>query len=531
MKIGIITEGMKVAKWQADALETLPGDTEFVIYNCLNSAPGKRQLRHAAYYLLNLLTIKNPLTRSVPIPSTLKIVAKVHFEAAREGSWQSLPLPLLETIGRDQPVVIVKFGMGLLIVPPSERLPVPILSYHHGDPSRFRGRPAGFYELLAGERTVGQIIQLLSNRLDSGRIVAAAETRALAHSYKQTLIEAYRHSRLLLPTAVHNAIAKASWTPPHWGPAYRLPSSRQVLQLVRILVRNRLSRIVYGLTREKRWNVATAPLAQPVTLGSLCASLEQEARWTPAPMPPRCRFVADPFFHPSQGLLVEAMMTDTKRGAIFHMHDRRFQRISGRGGHFSYPSVIRSKGHDYVVPEVSDWSVALAFPLDEEGLGEPFKLRLPGMPRLVDPTPFIRKNQLYLFANRADEGPSVLRLWVASSIDADFTEHPSSPIRISPRGGRMGGTLLEIPERLIRVGQDLRGDYGDGISFFEVTRLDSQNYAEVDAGGFRFEHWHGPHTINVAREELAFDYYLDRFSPLAGIRRILERRAAGRMQG
>ena len=25
---------------------------------------------------------------------------------------------------------------------------LPILSFHHGDPSKYRGRPAGFYEIL-----------------------------------------------------------------------------------------------------------------------------------------------------------------------------------------------------------------------------------------------------------------------------------------------------------------------------------------------------------------------------------------------
>jgi hypothetical protein len=86
-----------------------------------------------------------------------------------------------------------------------------------------------------------------------------------------------------------------------------------------------------------------------------------------------------------------------------------------------------------------------------------------------------------------------------------------------------------IDGRLIRVGQDLRGGYGDGIALFEVTRIDRSHYAEALAGAVKFAHRRGPHTLNLARGEMAFDSYIDKFSPLAGVRRLRERRAARRI--
>src|SRR6185295_6661821 len=170
-------DGMRLARWQAEALQTVGGEAEFVLYSCTTPAPTQCRLRHALYYLLNLFTVRNRMTRKVGLPADLIVVATRTLAAEGDGAWQSLPPDLIATIAVD-------------------RLAVPILSYHHGDPAKFRGRPAGFYELQRGEPTVGQVVQVLSNALDSGQIVASGETPAIGHSYRATLIEAYRHSPL-----------------------------------------------------------------------------------------------------------------------------------------------------------------------------------------------------------------------------------------------------------------------------------------------------------------------------------------------
>ncbi|HXC74448.1 MAG TPA: hypothetical protein VN640_07195 [Sphingomicrobium sp.] len=529
MKIGVFLDGARLARWQAEALETLAGEAEFVIYSCTTPAPARRQLRHALYYLLNLATVRNRMTRRIGLPAALRIIATHAFAAPCEGRWQALPPDLVERIAHDRPDVLVKFGLGLITIPPAEQLAVPILSWHHGDPAKFRGRPAGFHELAQGEPTVGQIVQILSNRLDSGRIVAAAETRAFAHSYRATLVEAYRHSPLLLRTAIRNALAGTSWEPPQWGPAYRLPGNAAVAGFVLGRARAAASHLLYGLTRTKQWSVATAPAPEPLTLERLTERLGDEAQWRAVATPPGYCFLADPFFADGDGLLVEAMRAASARGEILRLAADGVRRLSGRGGHFSYPALIEAAGRHYVVPETSDWSPPQAYPLGPGGLGEPLELKLPGHPRLLDPTPFRHGDAVFLFGNVANEGQSVLRLWVADALDAEFAEHPASPIRISPEGGRMAGTPILVDGTLVRVGQDLRRGYGDGISLFRVTRIDRERYEEVAAGTVRFAGRHGPHTLNLARGQMAFDHYEDRFSLLAGLRRWRERRAARRI--
>jgi hypothetical protein len=527
VKVGVFVDHDGLAAWQADALRRLGPDVAFVIYDCLNSRPERRRLRFALYYLLNLFTVRNPLTRRADVPADLHMLACRPFESEWEGVWQRLPGALLKQIRGDAPDVLVKFGMGLLRVPDATELPVPILSYHHGNPERFRGRPAGFYEMLSGERVMGQVVQRLSNALDSGEVAATAETRVVPHSYRSTLMQAYAVSPLLLAPAIRTVLAEAAAKPAHPGRNYRLPGNLTVLRLVAAMAKRALARLGYGLFKEKIWRVAT--VAAEANIGSVMAAMEDRRCWSEVPTPRGYRFLADPFFHPDGGLLVEGLATRSARGRLLWIDGGRARVVSGRGGHFSYPCCLEVAGSCFVIPEVSDWAPALAYPIAGERLGEPFELALPGRPRLLDPTGFVHGGVVYLFGNVAAEGGGVLRLWSGDRLDGEFVEHPASPIRISPDGGRMGGAIVELDNRLMRIGQDFRGGYGDGLSFFHIQRIDRDTYVEERAGGFRLKGVHGPHTLNLAPGRAVFDYYAERVSPLAGWRRFTDRRAAGRI--
>ena len=40
------------------------------------------------------------------------------------------------------------------------------MSFHHGDPRKYRGRPSGFYEIANKEKIQGQVVQILTPKLD-----------------------------------------------------------------------------------------------------------------------------------------------------------------------------------------------------------------------------------------------------------------------------------------------------------------------------------------------------------------------------
>jgi hypothetical protein len=508
-----------IAPWQAEALRAVAPGREFVIYSCTNTRSGPRSPKHTLYYLLNLWAIRNRFTIRSPIPTDLPVRSKHSFRAEQDGAWQRLPLELLQRIAEDHPALILKFGMGLLRVPPRSELPIPILSYHHGDPREFRGRPAGFYELLQGRDRLGQVVQRLSNELDAGAVVAFGETKAHKHSYRATLIEAYSHSPLLLPQAIDKALTGRTLTFPK-GRNYRLPSNGTVARFALQSLWHLGARLLYGAFIEKRWHVAEATAASTDPAEAV-RSFAPLGDWAVVRRPMGYRFLADPFYHPGgDGVLVEALRKSSGDGEILHISAGRSRLLLSCGKHLSYPSVFSIGDKHFLLPEMGTWSPPKLFRLNDDAVEDAGELDLPGHARLIDPTLFEHDDTTFLFASLESEAPGVLRLWVSNSLSGRFTEHPCSPIRVSPAGSRMGGSVIRIGTRLYRVGQDFAKHYGDGVILFEIGRLGREEYQETECARLRFADVKGPHTLNFRDGRVLFDFYEDAVTPLAGLRRL-----------
>jgi hypothetical protein len=90
----------------------------------------------------------------------------------------------------------------------------------------------------------------------------------------------------------------------------------------------------------------------------------------------------------------------------------------------------------------------------------------------------------------------------------------------------MGGAIVKAGDRLVRFGQDLTGHYGNGLFAFEILVLTPTDYQERPLGRLGFSDRKGPHTLNIRPGAIVFDWYLDRASPVAGIRRLAAKRSA-----
>lgn len=541
LKVGVITDGAAVPRFALEALNALSGCDSVTVFACTNTSLTRKPFRHGAYYALNLLTLRNHWTRMVPLAAGTKRVDRfVEFRSGYEGAWQTLPDSILDELQHGGFDVVLKLGMGLLRVPPADRLPVPILSYHHGDPDLYRGRPAGFWEMVDGHPVMGQIVQVLSNRLDAGKVVAFAETRVLPYSYRRTLIEAYRHSSLLIDEAVRNALSGTYLPKRCTGRNYRLPSNANVAGFVLRMAWNGVKRAAYGATQEKKWKVSVArcpadALAELVEGGDFPAP----EQWRTLPTGRRYTYYADPFFSEEPpGILVEALERRTGIGELVLVEGESHRRISEGRNHYSYPSTIEVGGRQLILPEIALWSTTRLYELAGEGLREVAPLRVAGDPRIADPTLLEHEGRFYLFGSSVSPGSSILNLWTAASLDSVFELHPQSPLKISPQGGRMAGALLRLDGRLIRFGQSFERLYGDGIVAFEIEAMTPDTYRERTIGPIRFDDRIGPHTLNVREGELVFDWYRHEFDPLVALRRLLsrlrrvarrrrERRAAG----
>lgn len=524
LKVALIIDQGQVQRFGLRAIDSLAGCDEITVFSCRNTRISRKPVRHGAYYALNLLTVRNRETSVVSVTQTRKRIAElIEFDSGYDGAWQTLPPNVIEDLaGFD---VIVKLGMGLLRVPTSDMLPVPILAWHHGDPDHYRGRPAGFWEMADKAPMIGQIIQILSNKLDGGRVVAFAQTKVFPYSYRATLIEAYRHSHLLLNQAIRNALRGDALPISSDGKNYRLPSNMTVIRFVARMAAAFVKRICYGAFIEKKWHVSEAEIGpggqEAIAAASAFPTVED---WRMVPTPRGYVFLADPFFSQDPpGLLVEALSRKTSLGEILLVTNGGHQRLSAASHHFSYPGTVEAAGERFLVPEMAQAGVQRFFRIRGGHMEDAGTLDVEGSPAILDPTLIEHERRLYLFGNSRDQGSSALMLWSAESITGRFNLHPCSPVLITPAGGRMAGSLAKIDGRLIRFGQSFLDDYGDGVFAFEVEALTPDIYRERPLGCIQFKDRQGPHTLNFAGAHMVFDWYVRRVSPFAGIRRLAAR--------
>lgn len=518
LRLAVITDDGMIPEFARRALAEVASCEDIYLLSCTNRQAKRRPFRHAFYYLLNLLSIRNSLTRPVPVETAGKrVVDFLRFEALEEGGWQRLPPDVVAWLRETAPDAILKFGMNLLRVP--EELTAPILSYHHGNPEYYRGRPAGFYELLHDRPVLGQMVQIIGNRLDAGTVVAFAETKVHRHSYRATLVEAFRHSPLLLAPAISNAIAGCAVRPSGTGRNYRLPSNGTVLRFTLKLLAAKLRRAGYGAFWEKAWRVSFAPAANADAAPHL--PIVKPDHWTTLPNAPGCRFLADPFFSKEQGgILVEALNVERGMGEILLWNGDGYQRVLELPGHVSYPATTLISGREVFVPEIASWSGPRAYGYLDGAVRELAQFKIPGREPVLDPTLVQHEGRLYLFGN-VRRYPNALFLWSAASMEEEFVRHPASPVLISPQGARMGGAVWEAEGRLYRLGQSWLSSYGDGLFCFRIEQLSAADYQEAPLGELRFGDRKGPHTLNKQDQRLVFDWYLERFSLTAGLRRAI----------
>ena len=519
MRVGVLIDGT-IAVWQRRALELACRDHEIFLLRSNGWTP-QRRARHALYYALNLFTVRNRLTRQVDLLPQLKIVDTCNFQPGFDGAWAVLPDHVVDWARANKLDAIVKFGLGLLRVPPPEKLPIPILSFHHGDPRQFRGRPAGFYELQQREPFMGQIVQAIGAKLDAGTVYAFAESRVVPHSYRQTLLESFSLSPNLLLTALKNVETGRTIDFASNGRNYRLPGTATVLRFVSDRWVSAARRLIYGAFIEKRWRVATAEIEDATD--PIAAVREAErGDWKRIDLVEPYVFYADPFYGADSSVLVEAFNRRTGKGEIVRVSGGKHVRLEGFAGHVSYPATVEVGGRSFLIPETSGWGRLTAYEIEGETARVTREIAIDES-RIIDPTFLHHDGRIYLFGNTVEDGTSILHLWHAEDLFAPFAKHPASPIRASARGSRMAGNLEVWNGRLYRLGQDCRESYGNGILAFEVRELSPTAYEEELIGDARFERARGPHTFNRRGNQILFDYYDERVSLLAGVRRVLNK--------
>jgi folate-dependent phosphoribosylglycinamide formyltransferase PurN len=520
LRAALLVDNLQVARWQLEALEAANDSIDIVLLlNCENTRNKKNYVKNLFYYALNVFTLKNSLTKRAPI--NREIAKVINFESIYEGAWQSFPKKIYESLEKENIDLVIKFGMSLLRLEENRKIP-PILSFHHGNPSKYRGRPAGFYEIINREKSTGIIVQSLSNKLDAGEIYAYAESKIVNYSYKKTALNFYSNSVPLLNKAIVNLAKQTPTTMSVDGKNYRLPSNDKVVSFILLLCLNAIKKVIYGLFFEKRWNIATCK-----TNLSLNASEELLSQtFKEVPIQEKYNFYADPFYsEDGSKVRLEALDNRTGLGDILEIDSNNYanQRVLLSGEHFSYPCTFTHDGEEYLLPEVASHSAQYIIATNK--IGEKYYLKGLEGKRIVDATLHQEGGKAYLFFGENTTAHTVLNLWIADSPFSEFKPHPMNPVVISPSVARMGGKIINHKGKTLRFGQNNSGEYGESISVMQITALSDKEYREVEVGKITIDKFNGPHSIgfNFDMSEILIDYYSNKFSLFAGVRRIKAR--------
>ncbi len=517
INVALILDNLSLCNWQLNALEESFSILNVkLILNCQNTKTKKHYLKHFFYYVLCLLSLNNRLSRKVAYSKSGPKI--LNFNSKYSGLWQTIPKDVSKELEDEGISIVIKFGMNLLRI--DEHLErFDILSFHHGNPSKYRGRPAGFYELLNGDSKSGVIVQKLSNKLAAGDILAFAETKLIRHSYKQTSLNFYSCSKYLLKKALLNLNNNSPIKIDTNGKIYTLPNNTIVIYLIVKIGLHFIKRILYGIFFEKKWKVAIVNNRISEETNNIL-KLEEFSVFK---LKPKYSFYADPFFSADlKKIRLEALDKKTGLGDIleFTSENPNSNRVLFTGKHYSYPFTFISNEIEYIVPEVASHSDQFIYPL---GKKDGARIFLKGLEtkRIVDATLIEHENHWYLFFGQNHDAHSVLHLWSANTIDETFTPHPLSPVCMSPTSARMAGRLYQSQNKLYRFGQNNELGYGESTTISRIILLSPNDYIEERCGSISIDEAYGPHGIDLNRKEnkILFDYYINRFSLFAGVRR------------
>jgi len=150
--------------------------------------------------------------------------------------------------------------------------------------------------------------------------------------------------------------------------------------------------------------------------------------------------------------------------------------------HLSFPQIFKYNNIYYMLPESGKIKeirlyASKKFPYEWNLV----KTLISGR-NFIDSIIFYYQNKWWIITT---ESNYLLRLFYADDLMGNWTEHPKSPIvKNNPNTGRLGGNIIGIDNRIIRIAQDCFPTYGNSIRAFEITKLDITEYGEKELSDF-----------------------------------------------
>lgn len=426
--------------------------------------------------------------------------------------------------------VILHFASAHLEGPILQAARYGIWSYQHGDGERYRGGPAGFWEMYERNPVTGATLKILDQSAAGGRVIyrslgATLSFESLAKNrfmhYRKTIPFVARCLRILYEQGLAGLALEAP-KDPQPNSRENLPKNGQMLLFLgRTLLRSVWSRIEQRLDLvHDHWFLAYA-LGRQTHPGAGQAVV--------AVHPPDGHFWADPCVVKNQGEhYVFFEDYDYARGvgdiAVFWIGtDGSFgppQTILSTGSHLSYPFVFEWQGEHYMIPESSSERVVKLY----RALNFPHQWTLESILleniAAVDATLVEHDGRWYLFANISESGGSKwdeLFLFFADTPLGPWAPHPMNPVVSNVQMARPAGALFRQDGKLYRPAQNCAKSYGASIAVQEIVALSPTNFEERSAYHIEptwLPNIRGCHTLSLSDEITLLDCKMPKRQPI-----------------
>lgn len=398
------------------------------------------------------------------------------------------------------PDVLLRFGFNILRGPVLQAARYGVWSFHHGDNNIYRGGPAHFWELVERAPLTGVLLQVLTEELDGGLVLAKGLVRT-EHgiSLARNRFNPYWMGTQFVVRKLRE-LHEHGWdyVREHGVPNEPTASAQRIYkrpdngEIARFLV----PRLAAGIVRRLRpaapgvdfWRMAVRRTANghPAALESVFPS--GEFRWLEAPTG---HFYADPFLlADDQGGLPWIFFEDydyaAGRGTL------AVARLTGEGTlgpvspiltrpyHLSFPHVFRHAGQLWMIPESANSNAVELFSAPHPAGPWTHRADLLESVRAVDTVVWEENGQWHMFTCLYGPHRSGPELWLftADALTGPWKPHPASPVSSSITDCRPGGGVLFSGGRRYRVSQDGSRAYGYRLGLHEIVRLDEKRYEE-----------------------------------------------------
>ncbi len=533
IRIGVMANGRRFPRWQAEALRALialaDAEIALLIVRSGGSATASKLSRlrdfgHLLWTLFNkgFVERRSQASAATDMSAELAGVPEISCRTEPAGKYgERFTDADVAAIAEYDLDVILRFSFGIIKGEILHAARYGVWSFHHGDEREYRGRPPGFWELYEGRRVMGSVLQRLTERLDGGVVLHRGFVATTPHSYVRTRDEAFLASAVwpsivvrqirLGDTAMVEAAPSTTEAPVRRDPANGV--------MVRFLWRQAAAFVaaqLRGLLRAAKWSVgvADAPIA------AWLSGTAPEVRWMREHG--SSRYLADPFAVEHDGRLV-ALVEDydyaTHRGVVSAVDldgDGTPQVVLDTGVHASYPYVLEHEGEIYCIPETYQADEVRLYRATDFPTEWTHEATLLTGVAALDPTVFHHDGRWWLFCTDRNDGSNTkLLVFHAEQLTGPWQPHALNPVKTDVRSSRPGGTPFYLEGRLHRPAQDTSSSYGGAISIGRIDELSPTSFSEelvaTIAPPSRGRYNDGLHTLSAVGDRTVVDGRRDTF--------------------